>query len=252
MRRVMDSFVAAGARRVVRGWRMAGLCVLMGMAVVVLGACKPNKERREIEWMPDMYRNQAVKPQEENDFFKSGSGMLNPPAHTIPVGFTRYPYRITEGAKAGEELVNPLPRTREVLEIGRKYYNIHCVVCHGPVGSGDGLATLAKREVGMPVPPQLYSEKIRTTWKDGQIYHTITMGQGQMPPYASRIEPIHRWAIVHYVRALGEAGAPTADDLKVAEEKGLKAKDEDAKNSTLIPGGRRDFQAIYRLPKDTK
>ncbi|MCC6546068.1 cytochrome c [Candidatus Sumerlaeota bacterium] len=223
------------------------------MAVVVgLSSCKPNTEQREIEWMPDMYRNQAVKPQEESDFFKTGSGMLMPPKDTVPVGFTRYPYRITEGVKAGDELVNPLPRTREVLEIGRKYFDIHCIVCHGPVGSGDGLATLAKRENGMPVPPQLYSEKIRTTWKDGQIYHTITMGQGQMPPYASRIEPIHRWAIVHYVRALGEAAAPTEADLKLAESKGLKAKDEDAKLSTLKPEGRREFESVFTLKKFNK
>lgn len=223
--------------------RIALLIACLG--AVVLTACKPNPERRELEYMPDMYMNQALKPQEEVPFLKVGSSMLTPPEGTLPRGFIPYPYRVTEGPRAGEELKNPLPRTREVLEIGRKYYNIHCIACHGPVGSGDGLATQAHRELGMPIPPQLYSEKIRNEWKDGEIYHTISLGQARMPSYANRIDPIHRWAIVHYVRALGEAAAPSEDDLKSVEKLGWVAKEMDS------PLAKRDslkLQSVYRLP----
>ena len=234
-----------------RPYTLPGIAAL-ALLLLVTG-CKPNPERRELEYMPDMYQNQAVKPQEEVDFFKDGAGMRTPPDGAIPRGFTPYPYKITEGARANEELINPLPRTKEVLAIGRKYYNIHCIVCHGPVGSGDGLATLANRENGMPIPPQLYTDKIRKEWKDGQLYHTITLGQGQMPAYANRVEPIHRWAIVHYIRALGEAAAPSPEDLKSAETQGLVAKDEDTKISPLVPEGRRgEFKSVFTLPKEEK
>jgi mono/diheme cytochrome c family protein len=39
---------------------------------------------------------------------------------------------------------------------------------------------------------------------DGQIYHVITNGNGQMPAYASMISEEDRWKIVIYVRKLKE------------------------------------------------
>lgn len=205
--------------------RIAGAAVAVAGGIVLVG-CSPNPERRELEFLPDMYRNPALKPQEQYAFLKFGNSNLMPPAGTIPVGFTTYPYRITEGARAGEELANPLPMTQEVLLTGRKYYSIHCAVCHGDTGAGNGLVTLAYRENGMPIPPSLYTDKIRE-WKDGELYHTITMGQGQMPAYGSRIDPANRWAIVHYVRALGEAAAPSEAALQEAQRLGSNASETD-------------------------
>lgn len=199
----------------------------IAFAAVFASGCKPNPERRELEFMPDMYRNPALKAQQEYAFLSGGSAMLVPPEGTIPRGFSPYPFTVVEGAKAGEALRNPLPMNRETLEIGRKYYNIHCALCHGVVGSGDGSVTLVHREAGMPIPPELYSDKIRNDWKDGELYHTISVGQGQMPGYASRIDPMHRWAIVHYVRALGEAANPTERDLELMERRGLDPRVED-------------------------
>jgi mono/diheme cytochrome c family protein len=195
------------------------LLALCGAAL--LAGCKPNPENREIQFMPDMYFNQAIKSQESSPFFADGSGMRTPPAGTLSMNHKPYPYSIVEGAKADKELQNPIPVTREVLETGRKYYNIHCKVCHGVVGSGDGPVTLVHREAGMPIPPQLYSDKIRKEWQDGQLYHTIQMGQGQMPAYGTRMTEDQKWAVVHYVRALGRAAHPSEEDLKGAESAGM-------------------------------
>jgi mono/diheme cytochrome c family protein len=192
----------------------------IALMAILLSACAPDPERRELQFMPDMYRNPALKPQERYEFLKGSSAMLVPPEGTVPRGFSPYPFTVIEGEKAGEALRNPLPRTREVLEIGRKYYNIHCAVCHGVVGSGDGLVTLVHREAGMPVPPSLYTEKI-AEWPDGLLYHTISMGQGQMPGYAARIDPMHRWAIVHYVRALEAAANPSEVEVEMMQRRGI-------------------------------
>lgn len=221
---------------------------LLALALVVVTGCKRREERRELEYFPNMYRNPAVEALEEYPFFKGNAGMLVPPEHTLPVDYRPYPYDITEGALAGEELRNPLPPTKEVLEVGRKYFNIHCIVCHGPVGAGDGLATLAHRENGMPIPPQLYSDKIRNEWKDGQIYHTITLGQGQMPAYGSRITSEHRWAIVHYVRALGEAANPTEEDVQAVEKLGWDAEQMDSPLLESDPEVMGAKKSIFRLP----
>ena len=235
------------AGRINMRWMM-----LMLVATVVLGAagCRPDTEDRELQFMPDMYRNPAVKPQEEYPFFRTGLGSLVPPEGTIPQNYTPYPFDITEGPKAGEELANPLPMTEEVLAVGQKYYNIHCITCHGATGAGDGLSTIVNRENGMPVPPELYTDKIND-WKDGQIYHTITLGQGQMPGYAPRIDPSHRWAIVHYVRALYSAANPEEGDLEAVEKLGWEAK---AMDSPLIedatPEDMRQKRSIFRLVPD--
>lgn len=206
------------------------------LAVALLGACKPNPERRELQFMPDMYRNPAVKAQEEYAFFKTGLGMLVPPDNTIPRGFTPYPYRIPERELAGAELENPLPRTREVLEIGRKYYNIHCIVCHGVVGTGDGLVTVSHRELGMINPKILYGDNANVPkWRDGEVYHVISMGQGNMPGYAARIDPMHRWAIVHYVRALDAAASGSEDDKRTMQRLGQRAQDLDNPYLTDTP-----------------
>ncbi|MBI1289996.1 c-type cytochrome [bacterium] len=217
---------------------------VVALSLVGLSSCDRNPERREIQYMPDMYFSQAVKPQEPSAFFADGSGMRTPPAGTISRDFVPYPYSIIEGEKAGRELVNPVPVSAETLATGRKYYNIHCKVCHGVVGSGDGMVTLAHREKGMPIPPQLYSDKIRSEWADGQIFHTIKMGQGQMPAYDKRMTDEQKWAVVHYVRALGRAAHPTEADLAEVEKLGwkdAKALDnpyrEDIKPAQLYLGG---------------
>ena len=68
----------------------------------------------------------------------------------------------------------------------------------------------------MPRPPSLQSEKIRD-YKDGQIFHIISMGQNTMPSYAEKLNPEERWQVIHYIRALYRAKHPSAEDLKKAE-----------------------------------
>ncbi len=218
-----------------------GLPVLLAAVALLASACAPDPERREREFMPDMYRNPAVKAQDEFDYFRTGSAMLVPPEGTIPRGFEPYPFGIAERDKAAG-LENPLPVSRRMLETGRKYYNIHCMICHGVTGSGDGQTTLVHQEAGMPVPPPLYSQSIREEWTDGELFHVISMGQGQMPGYRDRISREHRWAIVHYTRALGLAADPTEEDLEAVERLGWDAPEMDRPERPERP---RDLQSIY-------
>ncbi len=216
---------------------------LVAAVGVLVSACAPDPERRQREYMPDMYRNPAVKAQDEYSYFRTGSAMLVPPEGTVPRGFEPYPFSVVERERAAE-LENPVPLTRQNLEIGRKYYNIHCMVCHGVVGSGDGQSTLVHTDAGMPVPPPLYSESIREEWTDGELFHVISVGQGQMPGYKDRITREHRWAIVHYVRALGIAATPAEEDLEEVERLGWDAREMDRPARPERP---RDLQSIYIL-----
>ncbi len=38
--------------------------------------------------------------------------------------------------------------------------------------------------------------------KDGQIFHVLTRGQGNMAPYAAQLDPAERWKVVTYLRSL--------------------------------------------------
>jgi mono/diheme cytochrome c family protein len=168
-----------------------------------LSACR--HEEPNFIYMPDMVYSPAFKAQ------KQGS-MMPPVEGTVPRGFVKYAYAKADNETAGRELVNPFPRSQTVLARGQNMYNTYCIVCHGPAGEGDG-SVVPK----FPRPPSLQSDKVRN-WKDGNIYHVITMGQNLMPSYASQVAPADRWAIIHYIRALQRSKHPTPEDLKAAGE----------------------------------
>ncbi|MCL5019531.1 MAG: cytochrome c [Patescibacteria group bacterium] len=172
-----------------------------------------DREIRKIEYMPDMYRSPAVKAMEPDSLAPTGS-MRYPVKRTIPGNFVPYQFAWTDSSKADKQ-INPLPRTELVLWNGQKYFNIYCITCHGPIGDGKGYIVPK-----MTKPPELYSPKL-LTWTDGRIFHTITLGQGNMPPYGTLLPPEIRWSIVQYVRVLQRAAHPTPEDLKEMKERGL-------------------------------
>jgi mono/diheme cytochrome c family protein len=83
------------------------------------------------------------------------------------------------------------------LQRGRERYDIYCSPCHGLKGDGDGY--VSRR--GFPRPPSYHNEQLRSA-PDLHFYQVITNGYGTMYPYADRLSPDDRWAVVAYVRAL--------------------------------------------------
>jgi hypothetical protein len=54
---------------------------------------------------------------------------------------------------------------------------------------------------GFPPPPTYHQPRLREA-PDRHFYDVITNGYGIMMPYANRVPPEDRWAIVAYIRAL--------------------------------------------------
>ena len=54
---------------------------------------------------------------------------------------------------------------------------------------------------GFPSPPSYHIARLREA-PDSHFYDVISEGYGAMYPYADRIAPDDRWAIVAYIRAL--------------------------------------------------
>jgi mono/diheme cytochrome c family protein len=145
-------------------------------------------------------------PQRLSAFFKDGHGMQLPVEGTVARG------HMPIGVASQEEaaiLVNPLPRDRQVLERGRKVFNIRCSVCHGATGNGVPTLTAAYGAK----PANLLSKQFRD-YPDGTIYWVITKGKNSMPSYAADASEDERWAVIHYVRALQRAQNAKDEDLR--------------------------------------
>lgn len=180
--------------------------ILAAALFAVLGlhwALRPEPGRRNVEALPGMVRAVPAEAFSENAVFADGKTLQPPPAGTVVRGLLPLPYRPTpeDAVRAGLELANPFPAANAaILARGKVTYETYCAVCHGPAGAGDG--TVAKR--GFPAPPSLLAEKALAL-RDGQIFHILTYGQGNMPSYAAQVARDDRWKAVLWVRELQKA-----------------------------------------------
>jgi mono/diheme cytochrome c family protein len=71
---------------------------------------------------------------------------------------------------------------------------------------------------GFPPPPSLFAEKA-TNLADGQIFHIISFGQGNMPAHGTQVPTMQRWQIVTHVRQLQARAAEKAAAEAAAAEK---------------------------------
>ncbi len=91
----------------------------------------------------------------------------------------------------------PVPITPQLLARGQERFGIFCAVCHGDDGYGHGMIV----QRGFPAPPSFHTDRLRQA-PAGHFFDVMTRGYGVMYPYASRVSPEDRWAIVAYIRAL--------------------------------------------------
>lgn len=110
------------------------------------------------------------------------------------------------------------PVTPALLARGRERFDIFCAPCHSVVGDGDGF--VARR--GFPHPPSYHTDRLRNA-SDAHLYAVITHGYGAMYPYALRLTPADRLAVIAYVRALQLSQHAPLDALPAAERARLEA-----------------------------
>lgn len=154
--------------------------------------------------LPGMVESVPYDAFDANPVFADGKTLRPPVPGTIPRGHEplRYGAGEEEALRAGRELENPFDATPVVLERGARVYASFCSPCHGEGGAGDGPVTTR----GFPPPPALQGSR---DLADGRIFHILTFGQGNMPPYAAQIPVEDRWKVIHHVRRLQ---APTGEN----------------------------------------
>lgn len=160
--------------------------------------------------MVHMLDQPRMNAQQENEFFKNGSGMRMPVEGTV--SRDSIPYTVVEQETAGV-LENPLPRTGMVLQKGQRVFQDYCSVCHGVLGDGGMTLTVAYEAK----PTNLLAKNI-VTLTDGAMYHVLMKGKNSMPSYAADLSQDERWTALHYVRVLQRALDATDEDVASVEK----------------------------------
>ncbi len=212
-----------------------GLCVCM--LTLTLAGCERG--------MHEMYDQPKYKPLTPSTLFANGNSSRPQVPGTVPysagalagtssgrhdraalvppagpaVGVDAQGKSLAQAGRAAEPgYSNPLPITMKLLKRGREQFNVYCAPCHSRAGDGDGM--IARR--GFPHPPSYHTARLRNA-PDSHFYQVMTHGYGVMYPYAARVSPHDRWAIVAYIRALQLSQHTPVADLSSADLKALKA-----------------------------
>ena len=149
------------------------------------------------EWVNPMLQQPKVKPYRKSVFYPDQIAMRAPPPGTRSATAVTDPAVATGRNADGTPLARiPVTLTPEILETGKKRYDVFCAVCHGVLGDGQGPVA---RNMSIRQPPSLLANWQRP---DGFFFTAITDGYGYMPSYSPWLGTDERWAVVAYVRAL--------------------------------------------------
>lgn len=179
------------------------------------------------EWaFPSMRKQPKFRPQSASEFFADGRADRMPVEHTVQADFgpVRQPLREDDHLYRGKDATGAFARgfpasltvDLKFLERGRDRYMIYCQPCHGAVGDGMGIT----KQYGMGATPSYHDDRLRKM-AEGEIFNTITNGSANknMLPYADKLVPEDRWAVIAFVRALQRAQQGTPADVTDAAAK---------------------------------
>ena len=160
-------------------------CVVCLLAVPGAGVTLP--------WDKDMQDQPSPKPQDsviettDTSVPAVGKDRYAPPKDIIDLVRSRL--------EAGKTLVNPVPKSPESLARGREMYELHCLVCHGEQGRGDG--PVGQKFVPQPMELNLDYVQLQP---DGQLFYTISHGSIAMPFYRQAMPAEDRWHLVNFIK----------------------------------------------------
>jgi mono/diheme cytochrome c family protein len=220
------------------------LFVLVGAVIVaVAGFRGRHSALPPIEIFPDMDHQPKYQPQHPSSFFADASAARKPVAGTVPIGYVMPGSYLQAGAKNGtlrpqgfsnapdyyntgkfgdvygDGFPEGVSVDDRLLTRGQERFNINCAVCHGRLGTGNGIVG----QYGLVAIANLQDERIRSM-PDGQLFSTITNGKNTMGAYGPQIAVEDRWAIVAYIRALQKSQGAKLADLPEAQQKELNSK----------------------------
>jgi mono/diheme cytochrome c family protein len=183
----------------------AARVAVAGAMALSVAACWGNaSESPPIHLQQNMDFQERGDTQELSGFFTDLRVMRKPPAGTVAQGFLKDDDHLYRGKNLDGTIADALPAGIELdealLRRGEDRYGIYCAPCHDESGRGHGPAT--RRGGGMAVEPvNLHMAKLQPA-PLGYFFQVMTLGKGQMRPYAAQVTPEDRWAIAAWIRVL--------------------------------------------------
>lgn len=147
-----------------------------------------------LPWSEDMRDQPSVKPQESQVVTNPSSVPVTAKEPVPP------PEDMSELVKARLKagmLLNPFRKTGKSLNRGKVIYDIHCAVCHGEQGHGDG--PVGKKYVPDPMNLTIGYVQVQP---EGQLFYTISHGSIAMPAYRNSIPVEDRWHVINYIKGV--------------------------------------------------
>lgn len=211
------------------------ILVLAVAAAVVTTSCSRDPKKPGKIFMPDMAYNPGYETYSESPIATPEGQLMSarkPVTGTIPRGwvpadekirtneaflmsymaknhFTHDPLKWQEEYdKAGALLQNPLEASKENIAAGKELYTIHCKVCHGEKGDGNGQIIVLPDGSDGPytaVPPA-YAKHLPEI-KDGNMFYSVSYGKGMMGGYGFSLNVTERWQVIHYIKSLAGISA---------------------------------------------
>ena len=192
--------------------------ILIG--AITLSSCSKHPDSPGYEYMPDMYRSQAIEAyvdygmvgdeerDETSNRLKNTQSARIPAEGSIPFNSNRaqaemmmpFKYGKADLDSASANFKIPSSYLEDIdgnVKEGKRLYEIMCMHCHGKTGQGDGGVVV----VGEYNPPSPYNGAYKERSLGG-IFHVITYGKGAMGPHASQLNKLERWKVAMYVRTL--------------------------------------------------
>jgi cbb3-type cytochrome c oxidase subunit III len=221
-------------------FRKLHLLLIMGMALCLAPIFflrrDPSEPNLEVVMERQMARSPAFGAYSPNPNFPDNLTLRKPVPGTIAQGFKPFNYEPTpvDAVRAGKELKNPLSHGNlEVRRRGATLYKNYCQFCHGEGGLGDG--PVSRR--GFPAPLSFLGTAV-LDMPDGEMYHILTYGKGNMPAHALQLSPLDRWAVILHVRVLqkkftGSPNVKLADTIKIFKTNCAACHGEDGSGSLL-------------------
>src|SRR6478672_4396603 len=173
-----------------------GVIAAIGLGITGCGGAHGNDPGDA--YMPDMYYSRAYEAYGYNTSDQYEENLKKRGIHYdgLPVPGTMargdvpsYPLPATDSGYAmAVNFRNPdvAPLTDAQRKEAERVYLINCAICHGAALDGNG--PLWKGGDGpFPAAPRNLKDDYTKKLADGQIYHVITYGKGQMGSYASQV-----------------------------------------------------------------
>ena len=147
-----------------------------------------------------MAYSKAYETYAPNPNFPDGKTLLSPVEGTVSREAENYPYKkIDSDIPKAAKMKNPFLADTENIDRGKIVFQNICLQCHGFNADVKGNLFVSGKYTFPPA--NLMSPKI-VAKTDGEMFHTITVGFGIMPPHGIIVRPEDRWKVILYVRSL--------------------------------------------------